>query len=230
MQTNVGNMIGDASSTMKTKIKVWLNDGYQDAWRRCMWYELVDEDKTFTSVADLADYPINDDGKSGDMGISDFGEELLIADITNGHLLDRWQIKDWWTSRASDYNAGSLDSGNPVRYLYLPEASKIRIDPPAKTASETYAIPYKKTVSDMSDDSDTPSITSISTYLEMYAESMGFAYKGQLQKAGYFKQLAEAELRKLMREEKIKINQMMQRKLTNWGVRVRRRMVERAYD
>lgn len=224
MKTNVGNMVGDTSTSTASLIGVWLNDAYQDAWRRSMWMDVVDEDKTFTSTADKADYSLNTD-----MSITDFGEELLIADITNGHLLTRWSAKDWWEKRASAYDSGSLDSGNPKRYIYLPEAGNVRLDPPPDTGSETYAIPYKKTVSDMSATSDTPTIPSLSIYLERYATSMVLAYKNQYQKSQYWLQLAEAELRKLIKEEKVKINQMYQRKLFGRRLQTPRRLVERAY-
>ena len=47
MKTNVGNMIQDTSSAMATLIGVWINDAYHDAWRRCLWSDLIDDNFTF---------------------------------------------------------------------------------------------------------------------------------------------------------------------------------------
>lgn len=224
MQTNVGNAVQDTSNALQTLIKVWLNDAYQDAWRRGYWADLIDDDFTFESVVDQALYTFSS------ISATDFGKELFVADVANGHMLDRFQIKDWWKERAIDYNADSLDSGNPKRYVILPEASSIKLDPPPDTA-ETYAMPYQKEVSDMSSDSDTPSITTISTYLEMYATAMALAYKKQYQKATWFQNRAEFELKKLLKQEYSKINQKYQRKLANYKVgKIQRLLGDTSYD
>jgi hypothetical protein len=225
IKTNVGNMICDTSNDTDTLIGVWVNDAYQDAWRRAYWADLIDDDFTFESVADQAEYSF-----SSDLGITDFGKELFVADIANGHMLDRFKIKDWWKNRATDYSDDSLDSGNPLRYVILPEAGSIKLDPPPDTA-ETYAMPYQKEVSDLSDDSDTPSIVTISTYLEFYATGQGFAYKKQYEKASWWLNRAEAELRKLIKQEYVKINQTYQRKLANYRIsKIERFMGNRSYD
>jgi len=88
MQTNVGNMLHDTTASMKTLIKVWINDAYQDAWRRCLWSDLIDDDFTFTSVVDQAEYSF-----VTNFSITNFGKEVIVADIENGHLLDRMTIK-----------------------------------------------------------------------------------------------------------------------------------------
>lgn len=225
MQTNVGNMIQDTSNSTTTLIKVWLNDGYQDAWRRGYWSDLIDDDFTFESVADQSEYSF-----STDLSITDFGKEIFVADIANGHILQRFTIKDWWQERANDYNGDSLDSGNPVRYVILPESGKIKLDPPPDTA-ETYAMPYQKEVSNMSDDSDTPAITTISTYLEMYAISMGLAYKKQYSKSTWWSNRAEFELKKLIKQENVNLNQVYQRKLSNYNVgKIKRLLGDMSYD
>ena len=284
MKTNVGNILHD-SVGMVSLIGVWLNDAYQDAWRRGLWTDIIDENFTFESVVDQADYvfgavtevslgdagtgysandvlTLTQTGASGatvtvltvdgsgavqtislttggklysvaeDLAVTGgggnddctidvtatspativFGKELGVWDIANGHELTRYQIKDWWHERGKDHSADALSSGNPCRYVILPELTAIRLDPPPDTA-ETYAMPYQKEVSDMSNDTDTPSITTISTYLEFYAMSMGFAYKKEFDSAAYFHNRAETELQKLIKQEYSKINQIYQRKL-----------------
>lgn len=205
MQTNVGNMLHDTSSGMKTLIKVWINDAYQDAWRRGIWADLIDENFTFESIVNQAEYSF-----TTGMSITNFGKELCVADIANGHFLTRYTIKDWWDKRARAYDSDTIDSGNPTRYLILPEAGTLKLDPKPDTA-ETYAMPYQKEVTDLSLDADTPAIKTISTYLEFYAIGIGFAYKKEFDVSMAWGNKAEAELQKLIREENKKINQMYQR-------------------
>jgi hypothetical protein len=176
-------MIHDTSSSTQDLIDVWINDAYQDAWRRGLWSDLIDDDYTFTSVADQATYSLP----------ADFGKEVIVADITNGHLLKRFTEKMWWEERALDYNAATLDSGNPTRYVILLEAGNLKLDPPPQDGSETYAMPYQKTVSDLSDSNTTPEIATISTYLEKYAIGMGQSYFQQYGVADWWLNRTEIE-------------------------------------
>jgi hypothetical protein len=303
MYGNVGNMLHDTTTAMDTLIKVWINDAYQDAWRRCLWADLINEDFTFESVVDQADYVFgavktvtlgdagtgysaNDvltlkqtgasgatvtvltvDGSGAVLTISlttggklysvanglavtggdgdddctinvtatnpaatDFGKELGVFDIANGHELRRYTIQDWWKKRGPDYNADSLDSGNSNKYIILPESWSLRLDPPPDTA-ETYAMPYQKEITDLSADADTPSIPTISTYLEYYATGMGFSYKKELDLADWWFNKAEFELAKLIKEEKVKVNQIYQRVLAGYSVPyVRNLLGDKSYD
>ena len=51
MQTNVGNMVQDTSTSFAVLIKVWLNDKYQDISRRHNWSTLIDDNYTLKTVA-----------------------------------------------------------------------------------------------------------------------------------------------------------------------------------
>lgn len=140
MKTNVGSNVNDSNSTLATKIGVWLNDAYEDIWRRCMWTAIIDDDYTFESIVGTTSYALP----------LDFEEELFVADIANGHEVDRYQIGSWWRDRATGYQADSISNGNPARYRILREvittgspAGAIALDPPPDTA-ETYAMPYKR--------------------------------------------------------------------------------------
>lgn len=165
-----------------------------------------------------------------DLPITDFGKELIVADIANGHLLTRFKEKGWWERRAKDYNADSIDSGNSIRYVILNEAKSIKLDPPPDTA-ETYAMPYQKEITDMSSDSDVPAITTISTYLEFYAMGMGSAYKKEFDASAFWHNKAEAELQKCVREEKVKLSQIYQRVLAGYTVnRTMNLLGDKSYD
>lgn len=298
MQTNIGNMVKDTSSAFATIVGVWINDAYQDAWRRAMWTDLVDEDFTFTAKADyttgtgavsatngsttvdVTGATFSTDGvvagryvKIGDsstiftiasvtdedtfvldsafdgtstttgsytiygqhsyswtnLGITDFGEELFVCNTTNAAILERYQIRDWFQRRALDFGDGGFESGTPCRYEILPQASSIRLDPPPDSA-DVFAMPYKKTVSDLSG-TTAPSIGSISLYLEEYATGLAYAYYNQYQKATWWANRAENTLRKLIKQEYVKINQMYQRILGSYGVgKIGRLLGDKSYD
>jgi len=199
MKTNVGNMLQDTSGATATLIGVWLNDGYQDAWARCLWTSLVDDDFTFESVADQAEYSLE----------SDFGEDVALVRISDGVVLKRVQEKNWWDWYSAKYSDDEIDSGSPQRYVILEESSKIKLDPPPDEAN-TYAFPYKKTVTDLSGDTDTVDIPRIEQYMEYRALSIGFAYKRKFQVSDSWNNRAEFELQKRMKQERVKINQKYQ--------------------
>ncbi len=141
MQTNVGKMVRDTSSAFATVITTFLNDKLHDAWRRCMWLSLINNDYTFESVVDQAEYDLP----------ADFDMELFVANIAQGKILDRYTHGDWWRERAKAYQNDTINSGSSSRYIILEEEitssgkpyGKIKLDPPPDTA-ETYAMPYRR--------------------------------------------------------------------------------------
>jgi len=148
MKTNCGNMVQDTSSTFATIIGTFLNDKYRDVWRRILWTDIIDDDYTFTSVLDQAQYDLP----------SDFEEELYVQNITaQSGALARKTIGEWWRDRGEGYASGALDSGTPNNYVILKEVinssgnpyGAIKLDPPCDTASESYAMPYKRMHTDL---------------------------------------------------------------------------------
>lgn len=152
MQTNIGNQVRDTSASFATIITNFLNDKYQDAWRRVMWSASLNEDYTFESVVGTASYDLP----------SDFGDELFVSNIAQGFILDRDTIGDRWRDRTRSYQADSLDNGTSNRYTILEEVlssdgkpyGKIRLDPPPDTA-ETYAMPYRRNFVELLGTTDT---------------------------------------------------------------------------
>lgn len=148
MKSNVGTMVQDTSTTFASIIGTFINDKYRDVWRRIMWSDLVDDDYTFTSVADQAEYDLP----------SDFEEEIFVKNITTSNPpLGRKTIGQWWRDRSGGYASGALDSGTPNNYVILKESINssgnplgvIKLDPPPLTGSETYAMPYKRRHADL---------------------------------------------------------------------------------
>lgn len=141
MAANVGNMIQDTSTAMSTLIKGWINDGYRDTWRRCVWSESINDDYSFSCVAAQQNYNLP----------LDFDTEIFVADTTDGFYLNRYNEGNWWRERAGAYSGGSITSGTAIRYVILMEKwnsthtgfGVIKLDP---TPSNTHTIvmPYKR--------------------------------------------------------------------------------------
>lgn len=203
MKANVRNNVQNAASA--AIIGVFLNDRYRDIERRCAWSALIDDNKTFTATIDQAEYSI-----SSDLSITDFEEELFVANVTQGYELERYTEGKWWKERNSAYQDGSITSGTPTRYVIIREAGKIKLDPPPNVA-DTYAIPYKKFVTDLSADADTTSILDIEWIMELGATGDAWAYDRQFPKADWFLQRYELELRRRIGQERSAVNQKYQR-------------------
>ena len=198
MRNNVGKQIQDTS--IGSLVDSWLNDAYQDISRRHMWVDLIDDDYTLTLTAGTAEYSLP----------SDFKEELFVANITQGFSLRRYTPGQRWQERARDYQDGSINNGTSFHYDILLESSKIRFDPPPD-AADTIAMPYRKSVTDLSADSSTTSIRDIERAMEFYAVAQGWAYKRQLQKSDWYLQRYEYEVNKRIGQEKSRPNQRYQR-------------------
>jgi len=220
MQDNVANFVQDTSAAMKTLIGVWINDAYHDAGRRFLWNSLINEDHTFETVVDQAEYTLE----------SDFGEEIIVFNIADGRELTRFTVGQWWKRRGEAHTDDVIQSGDSVNYVILEETSKIKLDPPPDVA-ETIAMPYKAITADLSG-STAPSITNIEAFLEAYATSMALAYKKQYAKADYFLSRSDLELRKLMDYERHSHNQRYQMIIENFRLRSgkSRMLGENSYD
>lgn len=219
MQSYVGNMCNDTSSSFYSLITIWLNDAQRDASRRFLWSVLIDDDYTFPTV--IAQQLYNTPTR--------FDRELFAQNITTGQPLYRKNIRNWWSTRGKDYSSGSLQGGDPTTYVVTPEASKIKLDP-TPVSVHTIAFPYQKTPVDLSASSDTATITDIDTYLERYAISMGHAYYKKYDKADWWMQKAEIELAKLVSHEKNQINQIFNRYPQNRDSSLHRFTGNRSYD
>ena len=203
MRQNCGNNVQDTSTAMGTLIDVWLNDCYTDISRRCNWSALIDDNFTFETVVDQATYTFSD------LTMTDFEEELFMANIAQGYKLDRDTEGNWWTNRANAFQDDAIPSGTPYRYVILEEAASFKIDP-APSVAETYAMPYKKCVTLLTSDAHTVVIRDIEKLMEEFATGQALAYKRQYQKADWYLQRFEYDLRKRIGEERSKINQRYQ--------------------
>jgi len=200
MKTNVGNFVQDTSTAFATIIGVFINDKYRDVARRHYWSALVNNDYTFNTVAGTATYDLP----------ADFEQEIFVANITDGEEITRYTENNWWKERYSAYQAGSIQRGTIARYVILEESTKIQLDP-TPNAVKTIAFPYKKTITELSGNTDTVLIKDIEHVIELGAIGEALAYKKQYAKADYYLQRYEQENIKRITQEKLKTNQKWQR-------------------
>lgn len=142
MKTKVSTFIEDTDTTMLTYIGDWLNDKWQDTWRRHDWSAKTNNDYTFDTVANQAEYNLP----------LDFGDELYLSNIEDGLPLRRYTEALWWRERHSAYLADSITASIfPSKYVVLREAlntthtgfGKLILDPKPSTV-KTYAMPYTR--------------------------------------------------------------------------------------
>jgi len=188
------------NSSIDDLITEWLNDFYLNLGRRCAWSALIDDDNTFESVVGTATYSLP----------SSFNQELFVANIAQGRIITKMTEGEWWQMRATAHNADTITNGTSTRYVILKEASQIKLDPPPDVA-ETYALPYVKSITDLSGDGDTTTIVDIEQAMEFYATGQGWAYQRNPQMADWYLQRAEHAALKRIKEERGGVNRVIQR-------------------
>ena len=198
MQTNCGNFVMDTSGELATLIGVWINDKYKDISRRANWGALIVNDYTQDTTVGIASYDLP----------ADFQDEIFVADIQDGRMLKRDTIGNWWRGRYGAYQADSISNGTPSRYYIDRENSKIVLDPPPD-AVHTYAIPYKKIITDLAT-TVAPAIQDIEFIIEFGAIAEAWAYKKEFTRADYYNQKYEEALAKRIGQENKKYNQLYQ--------------------
>jgi hypothetical protein len=218
MKDEVANMCLDTTSNFKTLAGGWLNDSMHDANRRFYWLDMIETNYTFeSSAAKIA-------------LVGDFLRELKLTNIATGKEIECWDIRKWWKERGGNYNADSLASGTPDKYIILREEGKIQLDP-TPLVTETYQLVYQKAATDLSGASDTCPITQLDSYLVWRATGMGFAYYKQYDKADWWLQKAEMELVKISGFHNLTIEQSYKRyparKRSNW---LHRMVAGESYD
>jgi hypothetical protein len=141
MRTNVGNIVGDTSTALNTIIGGWVNDAYNDIWRRFNWSDTINNDKTITLVSGTASYDLP----------LDFETEINCVDITDGFLLRRYTERAWWQERGTAYSGGTITNGTSSRYVILREKVNssgsgfgVVIFDPTPDNTHTIAFPYKR--------------------------------------------------------------------------------------
>jgi len=169
IKTNVGNNVGDTSSTTLSLIGVYVNKRYFQALRSINW-KYINEDYTIALVAGTQDYAL----------ASDYKTELYAVDITNGNELSRVDIEDF-----GRYYPGDLTTqGLPKRYAVFKsdDGSTYFRAHPVPSANSTVDFPYIAKPTALSADGDQP-ILDLEDLLEVGATADLYRRKREFAKA-----------------------------------------------
>ena len=191
MKTYVGTFIGDTTGSFKTLIGQDINEVYEDVWRRIEWNVCIDDTNTFESVADTATVALP----------ADFEKELYVTNIATGEKLQPMKPAEWWREESDEYTDDSIDSGKSNMYVILREDDVIKLFPTPDKA-ETYALPYKKTFTALSADSDTVAIQGIDPIIEYGTLAKDFERKQLYSKASYYLEKFEITLARRIVQER----------------------------
>ena len=195
MKTYVGTFLGDTSGAFKTLVGQDINEVYEDVWRRIEWSECINDTYTFEGTASTANYNLP----------SDFEKELYVTNIATGKRLKPLKPGEWWREHSDDYEDDALDTGTTDSYVILEGTGQIKLYPTPDT-TETYAMPYKKTFTALSGDSDTVAIQGIDPIIEYGTLTKGFERKQLHSKAAYYLQKFEVALARRINQERSRGN------------------------
>lgn len=104
MKSNVGNAVGDTSSSMASLIQNYINDRYTEVLRRTKLLQIHRNDYSFTTTAGTEDYVLP----------QDFDTELSVIDKTNGRQLARLDIQ-----QVTDNYAAQIDQQGVVSHYIV---------------------------------------------------------------------------------------------------------------
>lgn len=148
LKTNIGNEVGNTSSSFATRIGVYINNRYFDILNRLAQAEAFElyRSMTATTTASTSDYIVP----------NDFGWPVHVIDRSNSRTLDVVTEMEW----SQRYGTIPATTGAPI-VLIMKSESNIRVQPASSTQI--------KIVSDSSSDSTyTTGIRGISGSAEYY--------------------------------------------------------------
>jgi hypothetical protein len=210
LKTNVGNRVGDTSSTFATIIGTYINQRYKDVLRRTNFYSInPDYAITATSastVTSASTYKLP----------SDFGKELYVWNSSTTQDIPYLSLE-----KLEQEYQDTLASTGTVEYYSIfttkdtsaasAEASAARVKKirfyRAPSTDNYFTIPYVMSPADLSGDTDQLTFD-CERAVEYGATSDAWMYKRQMGKARYFEALYEKEIQNLMWDEANQPNQI----------------------
>lgn len=169
IKTNVGNNVGDTSSTTLSLIGVYVNKRYFQILRSINW-KYINEDYTISAVSGTQDYALP----------SDFKSEMYAVDVTNGIELACVSLQDI----AQNYPGDLTSQSQPKRYTIFnsDDGSKYLRLHPVPSANVTINFPYIVKPSALSADTDQP-ILDLEDMIEVGATADLYRRKREFAKA-----------------------------------------------
>lgn len=203
IKTNVGNRVGDTSTTFATIIGRYINNRYRDVLRRMNFNSICPDFKiTATSAStytSAATYTLPSDfGKEQfvyntgtDEEIPYIGLEKLVQEYydeyENTGTIEYYSIYDTKNTTASSAEATAARC-KKIQFWRAP------------TTDNYFLIPYTIRPADLSSSAD-ECVIACEAALEYGAAADAWAYKRQFAKAGYYEQLYEKEIQSLIWDE-----------------------------
>ena len=200
LKTNVGNRVGDTSTTFATIIGTYINQRYKDTLRRTNW-QGIEPDYAITAtsastVTSASTYTLP----------SDFGKELYVYDTNAAKNIERKSLEELEILYAKELaNTGIVDHYSIYETKNTSassaEASAARVKKirfwRAPTTDVPVTIPYIMFPADLSADSD-ELVLDCETAVEYGATADAWAYKRQMAKAQYYELMYEKAIQNLM--------------------------------
>ena len=203
LKTNVGNRVGDTSTTFATIIGTYINQRYKDILRRTNW-NIINHDYILSATSASASFLLP----------TNFGKELYVYDQVQ--LIDIPYIGLEYLEQ--EYQNQKNNSGRVEGYSIfnsaddLTAASAVTRQKRIKFwrgigASATFEVPFTVYPLDMSASTEIPMID-CDRAIEYGATCDAWLYKRQTAKATAYEQLYEKEIQNLMWNENNQPNQM----------------------
>lgn len=199
MKTNIGNEVGDTSSSFATRLGVYINNRYFDTLDRLRQANIFEMYKTHcaTTTAGTADYATP----------SDWGVPVSVVDFSNSRTLDVISEEEY----AQRFGNNPTTPGAPIALIMrssINSASAVEKKigfyyVPA--GSYEYEIRYERDISPMTATTDTPIVGELSDIIELGGKADAWRTKRQGGKAADFETLYER-----------KIDRYIQNRVTNY--------------
>jgi len=203
LKTNIGNRVGDTSTTFATIIGTYINQRYKDILRRTNW-KIINQDYVLSATSASASYLLP----------TNFGKELYVYDQVQ--LIDVPYVGLEELEQA--YQNEKNNTGTVYSYSIfntaddLTAASGVTREKRIKFfkgmgTSATFEIPFTVYPLDMSASTEIP-ILDCDRAIEYGATCDAWLYKRQTAKATAYEQLYEKEIQNLMWNENNQPNQL----------------------
>jgi len=202
LKTNIGNRVGDTSTTMATIIGTYINQRYKDILRRTNW-RVINYDYELSATSASASYLLP----------TNFGKEMYVYNQVTKIDIPYVGLENL----EQEYQSEKNDSGTVEGYFIYDTTNDLTEPSAARekrikfwrgvSTSATFEVPHTVYPMDMSASSEV-TVLECERAIEYGATSDAWTYKRQFQKASYYEALYEKEIQMLMWNQGNQPNQM----------------------
>jgi hypothetical protein len=202
LKTQIGQRVGDTSSTFATMIGTYINQRYKDVLRRTNW-DVINYDYVVSASSASASYTLP----------TNFGKELYVWDSVNLVDVPYSGIENLEQAYQNEKNdTGTVEYYsiyNTTTDLTEPSAARVKKIKFWRSigASACFEVPYIVYPMDMSASSEIP-VLECERAIEFGATCDAWLYKRQFAKATSYEQLYEKEIQNLIWNQGNQPNQL----------------------